>query len=1125
MERRVLRTILLAACAAALLYGQAATGGANGTVTDPAGAAVPGATVVLRNTATNLETAATSNSSGLFTFVNVQPGAYTLTVRHPGFKAARAEFAVGVNQTVTQDMSLAIGQVNETVMVEAQAELIQQSSAELGSVVPQKAVQDLPLNGRNFTQLLTLTPGATPVSTSQGASIGTNDGNTVALPQSGFSNPSIHGQWNRSSIYFLDGIINTDFRTTTYTLLPEVDLIQEFKVQSHNDKAEYGGVAGGIINVVSKSGTNELHGSAFEFVRNDFFNARDTFAEGKRNSPFPFRQNQFGATVSGPIFKNKTFFSGGYDGWRYSKPIGTLIRVPTADEIAGDFSHSIIARNIYDPATTAPDPNNGSLLVRQPFPGNIIPSSRISPMVQGFIKTYFAPPNYSDPTYNAIVSDPQVNTDNGWQAKIDHQFNTNNSAWFRYSSMRTNQVTPASNVQGNTFFMDARNFGGGFVHLFSPSLMLDVRGGFASRPFTLTSYSQTGLSAAASLGFAGLDQFQAANISLATPWGGAGVGNSQPRGNPVWSVSPNLSWIRGNHSIKTGVEWIDVNRLQIAPGLTYTFADDATAHPQLPGKSGVSLASALLGLPSSYSGTQAAASKIDFDIAVWGVYVQDEWKVTPRLTVTTGLRYDHVNHVDRHAGMNNGPNLATGNWEIGGGVLPPSCNQAGIAPCIPGNGLQDVPFSDHIVIAADKDRWRHAEWDELGPRVSLAWRISEKTVLRTGYGLFFDALPAQSQTYQNSLNQWPYSAGFNNTANRIGDPLAHIEDLQGQFPKPLPTASPWTISPTYYSAPDRQDARSHQWNLEIQRQISESMMVSAAYVGSANRKVDVNGLANTAVTPGPGTTAQVNSRKPYPYMGVFYYDNSIGSANYNAFEAKFERRFSAGLHTLVSYTWSKTIDTGSSGWYSAENGPGGSSAFQNYYDLNGSRSVSSYDIPQFLSISMTYELPLGHGKQLLNSGLAAWILGNWETNLITQVRSGQPYNLTVTGDVANIGNNSTRNYARPNLVGDPYLDHPTDAQWFNTAAFAIPSFTYGNFGRNVLRSSNVKTVDFSLFKKFPLGSEPRRHLEFRAEAFNALNIQNYAAPSGTTIGIAGAGRVTTLATLPRTLQLGIRLEF
>ncbi|HKA00193.1 MAG TPA: carboxypeptidase regulatory-like domain-containing protein, partial [Candidatus Solibacter sp.] len=482
----ILFATLLALGAAALLYGQSASGGVSGTVTDPAGAAIPGAAVVLRNTATNIETTAGTNASGLFTFVNVQPGPYRLTVRTTGFKSAQVpEFTVDVNQTVTQNMTLSIGAVTETVTVESQAEMIQPSSAELGSVIPQKAVQDLPLNGRNFTQLLTLTPGATPVTTSQ-ATIGNNDGNTVALPQSGFSNPSIHGQWNRSSVYFLDGIINTDFRTTTYTILPEIDLIQEFKVQSHNDKAEYGGAAGGIINVVSKSGTNELHGSAFEFVRNDFFNARDTLAEAKRNGPFPFRQNQFGATATGPIIKNRMFFSGGYNGWRYTKPVGTLLRVPTAQEIAGDFSKSIIARDLYDPAT---DP-------RTPFPGNVIPGSRISPMVQGFIKTYFAPPNYADPVFNAIASKPQVNNDNGWQVKVDYQINNANSAWFRYSAMNASQITPTNDVQGNSFVMNAKNFGGGIIHIFSPALILDVRGGYATRPFTITAYHDMPLAAA-----------------------------------------------------------------------------------------------------------------------------------------------------------------------------------------------------------------------------------------------------------------------------------------------------------------------------------------------------------------------------------------------------------------------------------------------------------------------------------------------------------------------------------------------------------------------------------------------------------------------------------------------------
>ncbi|SRR5579884_488617 len=1120
-----------------IAIGQTATGQVNGTVTDQSKAAVPAATAILVNRATGIETRASTNASGFFTFINVSPGVYTLRIEAAGFRAAQIpEFTVGVNQTVTEDVGLSLGQVTEVVEVAAQAESLQQSSAELGTVIAQQAVQELPLNGRNFTQLLTLTPGATPVSTSQGAQIGVNDGSTVSIPRSGFSNPSIHGQFNRSSVYFLDGIINTDFRTTTYTILPNIDLIQEFKVQSHNDKAEYGGVAGGVINVVSASGTNQLHGSAYEFVRNNDFDARDSFFDATRTSPAPYRQNQFGATLGGPIIKNKTFFSGGYEGWRYSSPTGSRYRVPTDQEISGDFSNSIIAHNIYDPLTTRPNPSNPNQLIRDQFPGNMIPSSRISPMTQGFIQTYFDRPNLSDPVFNVILNQAQTNDNNSWQVKVDHQWNEKNSLFFRYSGMNVHQNTPTTLKQNNYLQMTAKNFGGGVLHTFTPTLILDVRGGFASRPFLFGTDSSAGLAPQAKLGFTGTDQFGGVTLSLLSPWGSAGIGPPQPRGNPVWSFSPNLSWLHGNHNVKTGFQIISVNRLQIAPGINYQFDDATTSDPQQPGKTGASLASALLGMPRTFSGNSAQKNRIDFDIPIWSAYVQDEWRLKPAVTLTLGLRFDYVGRPTLNAGMNNGPNMLTGNWEIGGGKLPPPCNQGGGAPCIPGNGLQDVPFSEHIVVAKDPLRWRQPQWNEFGPRISVAWRATNRIVVRAGYSILYDALPAQSQTYQNTLNQWPFSGGFSDTANAIGAPPTFIQDLQGSFPLPLPAASPWGIS-TWFSAPDRQDAQSHQWNVEIQRQMTDNLLLSAAYVGSYNRHIDVNGLANTAVTPGPGSPDQVNQRRPYPWMGSFPYDNSIGNSNYNAFEFKASRRFAHGFQALVSYTWSKSIDTASSGWYSAENGPGGSSSFQNYYDLNGSRSVSSYDIPHFLSISSNWELPVGRGKALLNKGLASWILGDWQANMIAQFRSGQPFTLSVPGDVANIGNSRPQsNYARPNLIGDPYLSNPTASQFFNTAAFQIPIFSYGNFGRNVLRGAHVSNVDFSLFKTLPISQDGRRKLEFRAEAFNVLNIMNWAPPGsngalgsgsapGATVGQTGFGRVTALAAFPRTIQLGLRLLF
>src|SRR2546422_4144769 len=316
--------LLLTLVSAVALQAQTATGEVNGTVTDPNGAAVPGATLKLINQATKGETEVTTNQSGYFTFVNVKPAAYTLSVEAPGFKRAQTQaFDLGVSVTVTQNVALTVGQVSEVVEVTTASELVQSSSSELGTVINERTVEDLPLNGRNFTQLLTLTPGVTPVSTSQNKSIGGVEGN-VGIPGSGFVDPSFHGQENRSKLYFFDGIINTNIRGPTYIVIPNIDLVQEFKVVGQDAKAEFGGAMGGVMNMVSKSGGNSFHGSAFEYVRNDAFDARNSFdvcttarcgtSTGVPKKPLPLRQNQFGAVATGPVMKNHTYFSVGYDG-------------------------------------------------------------------------------------------------------------------------------------------------------------------------------------------------------------------------------------------------------------------------------------------------------------------------------------------------------------------------------------------------------------------------------------------------------------------------------------------------------------------------------------------------------------------------------------------------------------------------------------------------------------------------------------------------------------------------------------------------------------------------------------------------------------------------------------------
>src|SRR5262249_24674837 len=425
-----------------LLRGQTPGREVRGPDTDQPGAPPPAATVKLINQATRIETQGSLNQDGRFTFVNVKPGSYVLRVEAQGFRTAQTPaFNVAVSQTVTQDLALTIGDVSQTVEVSAVSELVQRSSVELGAVLSEREVQELPLNGRNFTQLLTLTPGVTPVSTSQNRSIGGVEGN-VGIPGSGFSDPSIHGQQNRSKLYFYDGIINTNVRGPTYIVIPNIDAIQEFKVVGHDAKAEFGGATGGVVNMVSKSGGNDFHGSAFEYLRNNFFDARNSFTDLQRSGPAAFHQNQFGGVVTGPIIRNKTFFSVSYDGWRYSQTGQGLSYVPTAAELAGDFSHTPFVRQIYNPYSTR---QVGSNFVRDPFrcdasgnplpvdsqgrqsqsgtPCAKLPAALIFSPMQKLFQQYAATPNFFDPTnlqQNFIQSRPTINNSNSYQVRIDH---------------------------------------------------------------------------------------------------------------------------------------------------------------------------------------------------------------------------------------------------------------------------------------------------------------------------------------------------------------------------------------------------------------------------------------------------------------------------------------------------------------------------------------------------------------------------------------------------------------------------------------------------------------------------------------------------------------------------------
>jgi hypothetical protein len=1202
------------------LFGQTSSGEVNGTVADQTGAAVSAATVKLHNRATGIETQASLNKDGRFTFVNVKPGSYVLRVEAQGFKTAQTPaFSVAVSQTVTQDMELTVGDVSQTVEVSGAAELVERSSVELGAVISEREVQDLPLNGRNFTQLLTLTPGVTPVSTSQNRNIGGVEGN-VGIPGSGFSDPSIHGQQNRSKLYFYDGIINTNIRGPSYVVIPNIDAVQEFKVVGHDAKAEFGGATGGVMNMVSKSGGNNIHGSAFEFVRNDAFDARNSFdvctsarcrpGQIAPDSPLPFRQNQFGGVISGPIIKNRTFFSVSYDGYRYSQATLGLSYAPTAAELAGDFSNTPFGRDIYNPYSTR---QVGGAFVRDrfrcdaagnPLPVNAqrqqdqtigapcrkLPQALIFAPMQQFFQTYSATPNLSgDAANNFAQIRPQTNSSNSYQARVDHRLSDADNVFFRYTEQRVTVATPIGQDGVTAGSSAGRNYGGGYTHTFGPRLILDVRAGYAGRPGVDSGQSNqhaAGTDPMKQLGFGDIDKYGGLLVRLANWSNGGnndfGVRGAAPRENPNWSVTPNLIWLKGNHNIKTGFWYIEARRIQLNTFQRYNFNDEQTRGLSAgQNATGLSLASALLGLPNDFQAQLPVehGGEVKFKYAAWAAYAQDEWKLSPTVTLNLGLRYDYLTQPRTLDGrLWNSLDIPNQRYIIGAREMPALCSVAKQSPCIPDAFQNDAHFSN-VALAGARFFAPPPVKDNFGPRVGLAWAINLKTILRAGYGLYWDAVPARSQYAQNDLELavWPDATAFagaaNPSASFVNGSAANIIQLQGQgFAAPLPTTNPWTPANTFGDDPNYKDGYSQQWNLEVQRQLTPTMLVAAAYVGSKNGRLPYSGFANTARQASRNTcatndtacnaafNASVDALRPMPWAGAnINYTQSIGYSNYNALQARFQRRFSNGLHSLVSYTWGKSIDV-SSGYFNVENGPGGGSTIQNYYDMSTARAVSSYDITQFLSWATVYEIPVGRGKKWLQSGPGAWFLGNWQANYIFQARSGQPYSLQIAGDLANLRGtapNAPGNYLRPNLIADPFVAGPvaanpdpncqktisqggraadvvnTAASWFNPCAFGIPNNTgaFGNLGRNTFRGPHVVNMDFSLFKSVPI--REGWSLQLRFEAFNVFNIQNYAEPSALTVNTnatqtaAGVGRITALATgsTPRQMQFGLRLAF
>jgi len=1108
-----IRLASLLMAAAASLFAQVSTASLQGIVRDSSGASIPGASLALRNRATGVEQTTASNNAGEYVFVNIPPGAYDIRAAKEGFQANRQEgFTLSVSQSANLNFTLQVGTAEQTVTVAAEGAVIESTSAELGTVFGGRQVNDLPLNGRNFTQLLALTPGASPINTAQ----------TFGFRGVGaFSFPSFHGARNRANLFLVDGIVDQASITSNYAVPPIVDDILEFKVDSHNDQVRYGGVSGGVVNVVTKSGTNTLHGTAWEYLRNSVLDARNPF--------FPtvnaLRQNQFGFNVGGPVRipkydgRNKTFFFGSYEGFRNSTPAQTLGRIPTPDELRGRLG--TISNVVFDPFTTRVNPAVANQFLRTPFAGNVIPESRLDPATAQWAQgLYPAPTATATAGTNFTARAPGRTDQNLFNLRADQQLGQNDSFWFRFSRVVLPRVSvnPIGAAE-NSDTWRAKNYGANWTHTFGAGAVLQMQFGrttAAADVRNVVTKAPSGVTGALSPDYVCGYPFDRAcllpSVGMVSFLGLPGDGRTNQGASDIWSGSVNVSKLYGKHLLNAGFT-INTNNIdQAILAGSITFSPFQTADLQNPGRTGSDLASLLLGVP--VGGTRRLQVGGENGGWVNGFYVGDRWKVSDRLTINYGVRVDRT--LPPQWGVKSDKSAFVGSLNLNKGEFwvreqPPFCSETGKAPCIPGSALPA-----NVIIAPNNRIHQNRDFN-IGPRVGFAYRFSDRTVIRSAAGIFYDNWAIWTQAAQSYGSGWP-QVTLLQTINqnpdiptvRAHNPLSSIG--AGALPAPTPFTSPQTYKDPFLKVP-----YTPEWNFGIQHQLGAHTAVSIDYVGSHGTRLDLNTFANTARTPGPGP--QID-RRPIRYLTPTNYERSDGYSLYHALETSLNRRLSKGLGFLVSYTWGKSIDLSCSGWAGVEG-----CANQDPYNTRADRSVSSYDLTHVFNTSLVWELPFGQGKRFATGNRAAdYVIGNWQLNTIMVLRSGVPYTLGVSGDIANTGNsNSAGFYVRLNQVGNAKLSNPSPAQWFNTQAFATPApFTYGNMGRNAMRADWGKNVDLSLFRVFPIGETVR--LEFRAEAFNTTNTPVWGVP---VVNFANPnfGRVLGIANTPRQLQGALKLTF
>ncbi len=887
---------------------------------------------------------------------------------------------------------------------------------------------------------------------------------------------------------------------------------------SHTDSAEYGGVMGGTVDVVTRGGTNELHGGVWDFFRNSALDARNFF----RSNVSPLTQNQFGGDVGGPVVlphyngRSRTFFFGSYQGFRQHFANAALYRVPTAAQLAGDESGDL---PIYNPYSTTPDPNNPGTYTRVPFPNNQIPASLLNPTAEAYAKELFPTPvNTGFAGTNGIDPRPQITDQDIYTFRVDEQL-SRDSFSYRYTGVRT-PVTSDGGMADATFVQKGRGYNTGinYTHTFAPNILFHAM--FAHSWITLdlnekwntldeSQFVPQYFSTVFACGFGGGFGSQKCYAPDMMIPGYASVNEftAHVGQTDIWEFKPDLTVTHGRHEFKMGFNLTIHDLWALTQRDFISFSNTQTADLNNPGVTGSGLASFLLGVPTGAN--RADAPDSDDPAKVFGVFFQDQWKISSRLTLNLGLRWDAF--LPPQYGEKSDGNYYSGLMDLLNGTFivrgnPGSCATLGKAPCIP---TPDGSLPDHVVLASGGNIYRNV-YDNWQPRLGFAYRLSDKTVLRAGVGRFFDQFNETTLAAAQQEGLWPDVRNIvNNLLNQttvtsgLSNPLA----LSGSLPAPTPFAITGT-----WRDPRLKDPLSDQWNVGVTHQFSSATTLTVNYVGSRGRRIPVGGDYNTALTPGPGDPTL---RFPYPYITPGTEIRDWGKNWYDSLQVSFNKRFGNGLVLLASYTWSKAEDIVDSDGF-AGNQP------ENPYNIWQDKSVSDFNIPQVFSLSSVYALPFGKGKRFSsgNRGVDT-VIGDWQLNEILQITSGNPYSIYICGDIANVGRSSC--YERPNLVGDPTLSNQSAQGWFNTAAFVAPAqYTYGDLGRNTFRSQPYRNLDLSLFRDFRFGE--RWKLQFRAEAFNLFNTTTFGTPDND-LTDTNFGKIFSTRSIERQLQLALKLNF